>query len=168
GLNDAGDADTARDFRRRRARSLCHIVTITDNGISLVKHLPQQQPVAEWQPRARHGAGDLGATISPLANTDRKGGAFPIMHRQFLRAVGVTAATGNAALKLKLSRIHYLRSTQRNEKQKQQHTRQPQTTANIDPITLINAELAGTSAMPTRDMADSNSSRMDDHRAMST
>ena len=61
---------------------------------------------------ARHAAsGDLGATISPLANTDRKGGAFPIMHRQFLRAVGVMAATGNAALKL--SRIHYLRPTRR-------------------------------------------------------
>ncbi|EJK75891.1 hypothetical protein THAOC_02371 [Thalassiosira oceanica] len=93
---------------------------------------------------ARHAAsGDLGATISPLANTDRKGGAFPIMHRQFLRAVGVTAATGNAALKL--SRIHYLRS--------KQHMLPIQTTANIDLITLINAELAGTSAMPMRDMA---------------
>jgi hypothetical protein len=60
---------------------------------------------------ARHAAsGDLGAAISPLANTDRKGGAFPIMHQQFLRAIGVMTATGNAALKL--NRIHYLRPTQ--------------------------------------------------------
>ena len=35
---------------------------------------------------ARHAAsGDLGAAILPLADTDRKGGAFPIMHQQFLR-----------------------------------------------------------------------------------
>ena len=102
---------------------------------------------------ARHAAsGDLGATISPLANTNRKGGAFPIMHRQFLRAVGVTAATGNAALKL--SRIHYLRSTAR-EAAYMQRTR---TIASINPITLINTELAGISAMPTRDMVDSSSS----------
>ena len=60
---------------------------------------------------ARHAAsGDPGAAISPLANTDRKGGAFPIMHQQFLRAIGVMTATGNAALKL--NRIHYLRPTQ--------------------------------------------------------
>ncbi|EJK46605.1 hypothetical protein THAOC_34719, partial [Thalassiosira oceanica] len=114
---------------------------------------------------ARHGAGDLGATISPLANTDRKGGAF---HAPTI----LTGGRGDSrdrqrgpqtqteqTLTLTLTWIHYLRSTQRNKKQKQQHTRQPQTAANIDPITLINAELAGTSAMPTRDMAASNSSR---------
>ncbi|EJK46609.1 hypothetical protein THAOC_34715, partial [Thalassiosira oceanica] len=61
-------------------------------------------------------SGDLGATISPLANTDRKGGAFPIMHRQFLRAVGVTAATGNAALKLSRP-AGYTTCAQQNEKQ---------------------------------------------------
>jgi len=29
-----------------------------------------------------------GLTISPLINTDRKGGAFRIMHQQFRRAIG--------------------------------------------------------------------------------
>ncbi|EJK70460.1 hypothetical protein THAOC_08180 [Thalassiosira oceanica] len=79
---------------------------------------------------ARHAAsGDLGATISrespptgtgQHSNTDRKGGSFPIMHQQFLRAVGVRAVTGNAALKL--SRIYnnmYTTCGQRNENRRE-------------------------------------------------
>lgn len=78
---------------------------------------------------ARHAAsGDLGATISrespptgtgQHSNTDRKGGSFPIMHQQFLRAVGVRAVTGNAALKL--SRIYNMYTTcgQRNENRRE-------------------------------------------------
>jgi len=38
---------------------------------------------------------DHGATISPLVNTDRKGGAFPIMLQQFRRAIGVAIVWGN-------------------------------------------------------------------------
>ena len=59
---------------------------------------------------ARHAAaGDDGITISPLVNTDRKGGAYPIMLQQFRRAIGVAIVRGNA--KLKLSRMHYVRET---------------------------------------------------------
>ena len=56
-------------------------------------------------------AGDDGVTISPLVNTDRKGGAFPIMLQQFRRAIGVAIVRGNATLKL--SRLHYVRETAR-------------------------------------------------------
>ena len=54
-------------------------------------------------------AGDDGMTISPLINSDRKGGAFAIMHQQFKRAVGVAVVRGNA--KHKLGRLHYVRAT---------------------------------------------------------
>ena len=59
---------------------------------------------------AREAAsGEDGATISPLVNTDRKGGAHVIMLQQFRRAIGVAIARGNA--KLKLGRLHYVRAT---------------------------------------------------------
>jgi len=59
---------------------------------------------------AKHAAaGDDGMTISPLINTDRKGGAFPIMLQQFKRAIGVAIVRGNA--KHKLGRLHYVRAT---------------------------------------------------------
>ena len=48
-------------------------------------------------------------TISPLINTDRKGGAFPIMLQQFKRAIGVAIVRGQA--KHKLGRLHYVRAT---------------------------------------------------------
>ena len=55
-------------------------------------------------------AGDHGLRISPLVNTDRKGGAFPIMLQQFRRAIGVVGIVkGNA--RHKLSRLHYVRTT---------------------------------------------------------
>lgn len=54
-------------------------------------------------------AGEDGMTISPLVNTDRRGGAFPIMLQQFQRAIGVTIARGNQLLKL--TRLHYVRAT---------------------------------------------------------
>ena len=54
-------------------------------------------------------AGRDGMAISPLINTDRKGGAFPIMLHQFRRAIGVTIARGNA--NHKLGRMHYVRGT---------------------------------------------------------
>ena len=50
----------------------------------------------------------MGLTISPLVNTDRKGGAYPIMLQQFKRAIGVTIVSGNA--RHKLGRLHYVRS----------------------------------------------------------
>ncbi len=34
-------------------------------------------------------SGDVGMWISPLVNSDRKGGAFQIMLQQFKRAIGV-------------------------------------------------------------------------------
>ncbi|EJK74168.1 hypothetical protein THAOC_04172 [Thalassiosira oceanica] len=138
------------DARNRAATKLWTISSSTNyvavSSISAVAFA--EKLLKTW---ARHAAsGDLGATISPLANTDRKGGAFPFMHRQFLRAGGVTAATCNSALKL--SRTHYLRSTKR-EAAYAANTNH----SKYDPITLINAELAGASAMPMRDMARSNS-----------
>ena len=40
---------------------------------------------------AREAAtGNEGMTVSPLANTDRKGGAYSIMLLKFRRAIGVT------------------------------------------------------------------------------
>ena len=59
---------------------------------------------------AREAAsGENGMSISPLINSDRKGGAFPIMLQQFRRAIGVCIVRGQA--KLKLSRLHYVRET---------------------------------------------------------
>ena len=54
-------------------------------------------------------SGDCGMTISPLINTDRKGGAFPIMLQQFRRAIGVAIVRGQA--NHKLARLHYVRAT---------------------------------------------------------
>ena len=54
-------------------------------------------------------ASDDGLSVSPLVNTDRKGGAFPIMIQQFRRAIGVAIVSGHA--KLKLRRLHYVRAT---------------------------------------------------------
>ena len=50
-------------------------------------------------------SGEHGMTISPLVNTDRKGGAFPIMLQQFRRAIGVAIVRGNA--RHKLGRCHH-------------------------------------------------------------
>ena len=54
-------------------------------------------------------AGEDGMTVSPLVNTDRKGGALPIMLQQFKRAIGVAIVRGNA--NHKLGRMHYVRGT---------------------------------------------------------
>jgi len=58
---------------------------------------------------SRKAARDHGLRISQLVNTDRKGGAFPIMLQQFRRAIGVAIVRGNA--RHKLSRLHYVRTT---------------------------------------------------------
>ena len=48
---------------------------------------------------AREAAsGNYGVTILPLVNTDRKRGAFPIMLKQFRRAIGIAIVRGNANL----------------------------------------------------------------------
>eukprot|EP00956_Cyclotella_meneghiniana_P016154 scaffold25389_cov71-Cyclotella_meneghiniana.AAC.3 len=53
-----------------------------------------------------------GMSISPLRNTDRKGGAFVIMLQQFRRALGVMVVRGMANLaNHKLPRLHYVRAT---------------------------------------------------------
>ena len=54
-------------------------------------------------------SGDVGLTISPLVNTDRKGGAYPIMMKQFKRVIGVAIVSSNA--RQKLGRLHYVKST---------------------------------------------------------
>ena len=54
-------------------------------------------------------AGEDGMALSPLVNTDIKGGAFPIMLQQFKRAIGVAIVRGNA--NHKLGRMHYVRGT---------------------------------------------------------
>ena len=54
-------------------------------------------------------AGQDGMAVSPLINTDRKGGAFPIMLHQFRRAIGVAIVRGNA--NHKLGRMHYVRGS---------------------------------------------------------
>ena len=56
-------------------------------------------------------ASNDGLAVSPLVNSDRKGGAFPIMHQQFRRAIGVALVRGNALHKL--ARLHYVRATAR-------------------------------------------------------
>jgi hypothetical protein len=51
-------------------------------------------------------AGTDGLTISPLINTDRKGGAFRIMRQQFRRAIGCATVRGQAKLTLgRLKRV---------------------------------------------------------------
>jgi len=47
--------------------------------------------------------------VSPLVNTERKGGAYVIMLQQFRWAIGVTIARGNA--EHKMARLHYVRTT---------------------------------------------------------
>jgi hypothetical protein len=54
-------------------------------------------------------AGNDGLTISPLLNTDRKGGASQIMIQQFWQAIGCETVRGQA--KLMLGRLHYVRAT---------------------------------------------------------
>ena len=49
-------------------------------------------------------ASDFGRTLSPLVNTEKKGGAFPMLLQQFRRAIAVSIVRGNAALKM--SRLH--------------------------------------------------------------
>ena len=48
-------------------------------------------------------------SVSPLVNTDRKGGAFPIILQQFRRATGVAIVRGN--VNHKLGRLHYVQGT---------------------------------------------------------
>jgi hypothetical protein len=57
---------------------------------------------------------DEGLTISPLVNTDRKGGACRIMLQQFCRAIAVTASNGYS--QLILHRLHYVRGTEQEAK----------------------------------------------------
>ena len=47
--------------------------------------------------------------ILPLVNTDRKGGAFPIMLKKLRRAIGVAIVRGDA--NLKSACLHYVRTT---------------------------------------------------------
>ena len=54
-------------------------------------------------------AGEDGITISLLVNTDRKGGAFPIMLQQFRRVIRVAIVRGN--VHDKLGRLHYVQGT---------------------------------------------------------
>ena len=49
----------------------------------------------------------FGRTLSPLINTEMKGGDFPVMLHQFRRAIEVQIVRGNAMLKM--SRLHYVR-----------------------------------------------------------
>ena len=55
-----------------------------------------------------------GLEISPLVNTDRKGGSFPIMLHQFRRAVSIASWRGNA--QHKLARLHFVRATKEEAK----------------------------------------------------
>ena len=48
-------------------------------------------------------------SVCPLVNTDRKGGAFPIMLQQFRNAIGVAIVRGNADHKL--GRLHCVQGT---------------------------------------------------------
>ena len=61
--------------------------------------------IATWAGHA--AANKTGLAVSPLGNTDKKGGAFPILLQQFRRAISVTVVRGMAEHKLR--RIHYLR-----------------------------------------------------------
>jgi hypothetical protein len=54
-------------------------------------------------------AGDAGMRMSPLVNSDRKGGAYQIMLQQFRGAIGVAIVRGNA--EHKLGCLHYVRES---------------------------------------------------------
>ena len=84
---------------RERKISLPGSVTVNNNGL----------PSFEHSCLFGRDAGEDGMSISPLRNTDRKGGAFIIMLQQFRRALGVMVVRGMA--NHKLSRLHYVRAT---------------------------------------------------------
>ena len=54
-------------------------------------------------------ASDFERTRSPLVNTEKKGGAFPMLLQQFRRAIAVNIVRGNASLKM--TRLHYVRGS---------------------------------------------------------
>ena len=59
---------------------------------------------------ARQAAvGEVGLAILPLANMNRKGGAYPIMLQQFKRAIGIAIVQGQAMHKM--GWLHYIRDT---------------------------------------------------------
>jgi hypothetical protein len=66
--------------------------------------------------RAREAAStDKGLTISPLGNTDRKGGAYRIMLlQQFRQAIAVTVSNGHS--RHILHRLPYVRGTEQEAK----------------------------------------------------
>ena len=66
-------------------------------------------------------------TVSPLINSDRKGGALPIMLQQFRRAIGVAIIQGQA--NHKLARLHYVRAK---EKRRRRHAGKITATTNGD------------------------------------
>jgi hypothetical protein len=71
---------------------------INEDGKKLIKRLANMAAV-----------GNDGLTISPLLNTDRKGGASRIMLQQFRQAIRCETVRGQA--KLILGRLHYVRAT---------------------------------------------------------
>ena len=54
-------------------------------------------------------SGGDGMFISPLVNTDRKGGTYPIILQQFRQAIGVAIVRGNT--QHKLASFHYVGAT---------------------------------------------------------
>ena len=92
-------------------------------------------------------------SVSPQVNTNRKGGAFPIMLKQSRRAVGVAIVRGGT--RHKLGRLHYVRGasyeapytckTNHNDYRYKSSQR---------------GDLAGTLLIPQRDMPYFNSSRV--------
>ena len=99
-------------------------------------------------------AGEDGMAVSPLVNTDRKGGALPIMMQQFKRAIGVAIVRGNA--NHKLGRIHYVRGSKE----------EAAYTCNCNHSDYRykpsgRGDPAGTNNTPQRDTQRSNNSEMD-------
>eukprot|EP00956_Cyclotella_meneghiniana_P007694 scaffold10316_cov71-Cyclotella_meneghiniana.AAC.10 len=94
-------------FKRLDKQYAADIVGDGDNGIvgpfeSAQKRFIGGQPLVA-------GGEDGMLSISPLHNTDRKGGACIIMLQQFRRALGVMVVRGMA--NHKLSRLHQVRGT---------------------------------------------------------
>ena len=52
---------------------------------------------------------------SPLVNTNRQAGVFPIMLQQFRRVIAITITRGNTYYKM--GRLHYVRATQEQGKE---------------------------------------------------
>eukprot|EP00956_Cyclotella_meneghiniana_P033359 scaffold95312_cov21-Cyclotella_meneghiniana.AAC.2 len=102
-------------------------------------------------------ASEEGISISPLVNTDRKGGAFPIMHSQFKRAIGV--AIVGVMQHIRWQGQGYI--TMYAQLKNLLHTQQKQTAVSTDGTPTRQEDLVGMQSIHHLDMEYLSNSEMD-------